>query len=151
MNISITRATPDDAATLSDIAWRSKQHWGYSPEQMAGWREALTISEDMIRQHDVYLLHVDDKPMGMYMLWQKAEGHLELEHLWLLPETIGKGLGRKIWQHILQTAHQHNASMITVVSDPNAKGFYQHMGAVQIGEYHAEETGRVLPILQINI
>ena len=39
------------------------------------------------------------------------------------------------------------AKKMLIDSDPNAEGFYQHMGAVRIGEVSSKPEGRTLPQL----
>jgi len=42
--IAIRRARGDEAGCLSDLAFRSKAHWGYPLDWLARWRPELTVN-----------------------------------------------------------------------------------------------------------
>jgi hypothetical protein len=42
--IAIRRAQVDEAGLLSDLAFRSKAHWGYPPDWLELWRPELTVT-----------------------------------------------------------------------------------------------------------
>ena len=71
----------------------------------------------------------------------------ELEHMWIRPEHMGNGVGRALFNQIVERATTLNARVVELSADPNAEGFYQHMGAMRIGEVRSEIEGqpRVLP------
>ncbi len=61
MRISLRAARQDEADLLTEIACRSKAHWGYSPDQIAAWRPAfLTVTADYIARHSP-VVAVDDE------------------------------------------------------------------------------------------
>src|SRR5512132_2403236 len=97
----IRRATIDDAATLTTLAVAAKRYWGYPENWIEQWRNELTISKEYVNDNEVYVLTSDDEVRafyGMVLRKQKAE----LEHLWVDPQYIGTGIGRKLFVHALQ-------------------------------------------------
>jgi GNAT superfamily N-acetyltransferase len=78
---------------------------------------------------------------------------MALEHLWVSPEHIGTGVGRKLFAHAVDKAISLNAKSIDIESDPNAEEFYKRMGAKRIGENvtQVEETKRILPRLRVDL
>lgn len=78
---------------------------------------------------------------------------MALEHLWVSPELIGTGVGRKLFAHAVDEAIYLNAKSIDIESDPNAEEFYKRMGAKRIGENvtQVEETKRILPRLRVDL
>ena len=79
---------------------------------------------------------------------------MQLEHLWIRPDQMGKGIGRLLLTHALAEAERSGADVVVIESDPNAAGFYRRMGAVRVGEIQAAMPGapdRVLPLLEISI
>src|SRR5688500_16430395 len=92
MSVAMRPATPDDAAVLTEIAHAAKRHWGYPERWVQLWRAALTITPDFIRRHPVYLAAAGGTPVGFYALIH-GRG-CTLEHLWVLPEWMGRGIGR---------------------------------------------------------
>lgn len=90
----------------------------------------------------------EDKPIGFYSL----EGN-EVGGLWVLPEFIGHGIGKDLFQHAVARCSQLGFDKLIIESDPNAVGFYEKMGAYKVGESHGEVDGnpRMLPILEIQV
>ena len=78
--------------------------------------------------------------VGFYAL-ERDGGRLRLEHFWLAPSLIGCGLGRQLFEHAVQAAQMLAAAELLIEADPNAEGFYLHMGAQRIGETVSRLTG----------
>lgn len=150
MQYEIVKASPSDAPILSSIAKKSKKHWGYSDEQIEKWENEFLITSEEILNQIVFFLKTNNETIGFYSLWNK-EGKYELEHLWLLPNFIGKGLGKKLFDHLINTAKRKKVNTFCIISDPNAESFYIKMGAIKIDEKESSIPGRMLPILQYSI
>ena len=148
----IRRAKTEEAPSLTDIALAAKRHWGYPESWMEAWREDLTVTAEFIERNEVFAAVANDNPIGFYAL-VKSAGRMELDHLWILPEWIGKGVGRKLLIHALDRASAIGARQIEIVSDPNAEGFYRKLGAKEIGQVISTIEGqeRRLPRLAIDI
>jgi predicted N-acetyltransferase YhbS len=54
------------------------------------------------------------------------------------PNAVGRGLGRLLWNHAVDSASALGATTITLDADPNAEPFYQRMGAETVGEHDWE-------------
>jgi len=149
---TIRRAQPVEAAKLTEIAFAAKRHWGYPEGWIEIWREELTVTPSFIERHEVFAAAENGKPIGFYAL-VTSEDLTELDHLWVLPELIGKGVGRQLLNHAIERAAVIGAQRIEIVSDPNAEGFYLKAGAKKIGEVISEIEGqeRRLPRLAIDI
>jgi GNAT superfamily N-acetyltransferase len=148
----IARAKPDDAAALTEIAFAAKRHWGYPQDWMESWREVLTIRPEFIRDHEIYKAVVDDRAIGFYALDRKSV-RLELAHLWVSPDAMGRGVGRCLFLHALERAREAGFRELEIESDPNAEGFYERMGAHRIGTNTRlwEGQARELPVLVCEI
>ncbi len=146
--IEIIRAFPIDAATLTNIAFAAKRHWRYPERWIEHWRDALTITPDYIAANPVYAAVVDARIVGFYSINGAGE-KLLLENLWVLPEMLGRGIGRALVGDAVARAKKSGAKRIEIESDPNAEGFYLRMGARRSGERVTEIEGdrRELPIL----
>ena len=144
----IERATKKDAELLTKIAIAAKSHWGYPKRWIETWLPILSVTEEYISRNEVWMAVEDDKPIGFYSL----EGN-EVGGLWVLPEFMGKGIGRDLFQHAVSRCRELGFDKLIIESDPNAVGFYETMGAHWVGESHSEVDGnpRVLPILEIQV
>src|SRR5258708_3804497 len=129
--VHIARAKPEDAELLTEIAFAAKRHWGYPEKWIESWRELLTIRPEFISNHETYAAILDCRTVGFYALSAKA-GRLALLHMWVLPGAMGRGVGRSLFAHSLEGARRLGFREMEIESDPNAEGFYVHMGARRV-------------------
>ena len=66
--MEIIRAMPDDAETLTQIAFAAKRHWNYPEPWIEQWRTELTITGQYIETHEVYAARVEGQLVGFYSL-----------------------------------------------------------------------------------
>lgn len=148
--ILIRRVKSADADRLTQIALSAKRHWGYPEHWMEIWTPQLTFTPDYFEENESWVAVEDEKPIAFYTLEDK-NGIAWLENLWVLPEYIGKGVGKELFLHAVNLARQRNYKILQLEADPNAMGFYEKMGMKKIGERHSEVDGtlRSLPIMEI--
>lgn len=136
---------------LSDVALKSKGHWGYDQDFLDTCRSELTFQPAEIEARRMVVASSAGKIAGFYSLDGEPPAG-ELGNLWVLPESIGTGLGRRLWQHALATARAAGFTELRIDADPYAEGFYLAMGAVRIGAaMSASIPGRTLPLLLMRL
>ena len=147
--ISIRRVHPKEADQLTQIALRAKRHWGYPEHWMEIWTPLLTFDAAYFEANESWVAEVENQPVAFYTLLDR-EGIAWLDNLWVVPEYIGKGLGKLLFQHAEQLACARGYAILQLEADPNATGFYEKMGMYKIGEQHSEIEGqpRVLPLME---
>jgi N-acetylglutamate synthase-like GNAT family acetyltransferase len=152
MNVQIRRATPDEADTLTAIAHAAKRHWHYPERWIEQWSADLTITPDFIANNEVYVAVAGGDIAGCCAL-VVSDSLAELEHMWIDPQQMGNGVGRALFEHTTQRASQLGLAELELSADPNAEGFYEHMGARRIGEVQADMDGqtRVLPRMMVKL
>ena len=150
--MKIRQAKPEEAEELTKIALGAKGYWEYPQHWLDLWREDLTFTAEIIENNIVILLESDNEILGFYKLVLEDK-IADLEHLWIKPSSIGKGVGKKLFLHAKEKAISLNAKTLTIKSDPNAEGFYAKMGAVTVSEDVSELEGkeRKLPLMEINL
>jgi GNAT superfamily N-acetyltransferase len=149
---TIRRARPDDAGDISELAVRSKGHWGYDPEFLEACREDLALSPEEIAETAVYVFEGNDGIAGYYRLMPMQHGAADLDALFVAPEAIGQGIGRRLWEHAVDTAAELGFRELIIQSDPHAEGFYLAMGAIRDGVLESTVSpGRMLPLLRYAI
>jgi len=148
--MDIRHAKPDEAAQLTQIAFAAKRYWGYPEAYISLWQNDLTISPEFIEKNNVFVFIQMDRIMGFCAL-SKGGSVRELEHFWIDPKYIGKGIGRELFRHVRETLKAVKAEKLRIVADPNALGFYKKMGAKQIGDVASTPPGRLLPLLEYQI
>ena len=91
----IRRAVPAEATALTALARRSKAHWGYPADLMARFAEELVIDAAAIARDEVWVL--EDHAGAVIGVHRVVPGEPAiLEDLWLVPEAIGSGHGRRL-------------------------------------------------------
>jgi len=148
--ILIRRVNPEEANILSRIALSAKRHWGYPEHWMEIWTPQLTFTIEYFEENESWVAVDGEKAIAFYTL-QDKNGIAWLENLWVLPESIGKGVGKELFLHALNLARQRGYKTLQLEADPNAMGFYEKMGMRKIGERHSEVDGlpRILPIMEM--
>lgn len=148
IDVELTRARPEDSDTLTTVAFAAKRHWGYPERWLEHWREALTVSPEFIARHETYVAMREERAVGFCALRPKGQ-RMELVHLWVLPDAMGRGGGRALFLHALERARALGYSELEIESDPNAEGFYLRLGARRVGikVTELEDRRRELPIL----
>ena len=150
--MEIRRAKPSEADALSAVARTAKAYWGYPEEWLGQWKAELTITPEFIAANEVFVALVQERVVAFHALL-KTPGDVRLEHLWVLPEQMHRGLGRKLFAHAAERARALGAASLTIEADPNAEEFYRHLGAIKIGSIVTEIQGhrRELPLLSFDL
>ena len=148
--MKIVRARPEDAEALTEIAHAAKRHWGYPENWIAAWRDILTMRPQFIAGNTAYCAVEENRTIGFYVLTTEDDG-LHLDHLWILPDAMRRGIGRALFEHAAAEASRLGFNLIKIEADPNAEGFYKRMGATRVGTALSEVEGerRELPLLEI--
>jgi GNAT superfamily N-acetyltransferase len=146
--MEIVRAKPEDADALTEIAFAAKRHWNYPESWIQTWREILTMHPEFISANVAYFAMEDNRAVGFYVLTTESDG-IHLDHLWITPVAMGRGIGRALFEHAAEQAKQLRFQAVKIEADPNAEGFYQRMGARRVGTNVTEIEGerRELPLL----
>jgi GNAT superfamily N-acetyltransferase len=148
----IRRATAGDTPTLSVIAQAAKAHWGYPAEWLARWEPGLTFVPADLDRFEIYVIEEAGRTLGFSATLAGTPRWI-LDHLWVLPEAMGRGLGRRLVAHALARATAAGAVGLEIESDPNAEDFYRRLGARRVGWSTAAVPGaadRRLPRLELD-
>ena len=151
MHIRSARVQEHDG--LTRIALEAKAHWGYRAEDLARWQADLTVSPGSLAQLQTFVAELDGQIVGFFQL-SFTPGGPALEHFWVLPAHMGKGIGRALLERALREAAARGKGDLHIDADPNAEGFYTACGAGRIGEKSAPAAGqpdRMRPQLVLSI
>lgn len=137
----------DEAEALSELALRSKGHWGYDEAFLAACREELRLHPGEVAVRRTTVAEQDGRILGFATLeGDGPEG--ELGMLFVEPDAIGGGVGRLLYRHVLREAGRLGFTRLIIGADPYAESFYLAMGAQRIGETPSGSIrGRALPLL----
>lgn len=140
------------AGALTAIAHAAKRHWGYPESDLVRWSPQLTVSADEIQSRPTGVVLDAEGPVGWYQL-QPLGRSLRLDHLWVLPRVMGRGIGRALFDAACREGARMGWPELRIVSDPNAEGFYLRMGARRVDVEFPDPTctKRGLPVLLVQL
>ena len=97
---------------------------------------------------DISHLIVAENGQGVPAAFMGIEG-LKLEMLFISPEETGRGLGRKLLQYGMQNFAINTLGVNE--QNPQAKGFYEHMGFQVYKRTDHDEQGNPYPVLYMRL
>ena len=150
-NLTVRNAWPNEDLLLSELASRSKSYWPYDEEYLRMCRSVTHVTEDDIKSWPFRIAEEHGKILGFAAVCP-VKGEYMLDHLWIEPEHIGKGVGRLLYLDAIAQAKAMGWTKFTIAADPYAEKFYQKMGGKRIGERESKiKPGFFLPLLEFEI
>lgn len=157
----IRPAKQEEAEILTKISFESKGYWDYPPEYFEIWDNELTINPEYMENNKVFVYELDGCIVGYYSIVElpedievsgiKIEKGFWLEHMFLQPMHIGKGIGSRMFHHMRKKCKAEGINKLGILADPNSKGFYEKMGCEYLGEFSSTIKNRTTPYLRLCI
>jgi len=149
----LSRIAPHQHEAINALILRSKAHWGYDAAMMAIMERVLRLDPDAAGAGRAIAAWQGDDPVGVVQIsepWEDDRGRaIGLDLLFIAPEAIGTGLGRRLYDWALDQARAAKAGRMDILSDPFARPFYTAMGASFIKDRPSDAvSGRMLPFLE---
>jgi hypothetical protein len=146
--LNLRSATAADAEALTRLAWEGKRHWGYPEPWLIAWGEALAITPQYIESNEVLCFEQAGQMIG-FVAFTCANGQFWLDHFWLHVPLIATGRGRQMFRLAIGHLRSRGVDRFMIESDPNAEGFYLHMGCRRVASKVSRLAGteRLLPVL----
>ncbi|CQR73147.1 Acetyltransferase (GNAT) family protein [Sporomusa ovata DSM 2662] len=161
MNVIIRSATINDSETLTRISFASKRYWNYPEKYFEIWKDELTITPTYITNNIVYVAEMDGQAIGYFSLVEVKEDFWAgrvfvnkgfwLEHIFILPEHIGAGIGSNLVAFLKEKCKEINVDKVNIFVDPNAKGFYDKIKADYLGEELSSIEGRKVALYKLQV
>ncbi|OUL63972.1 N-acetyltransferase [Flavobacterium sp. AJR] len=149
--MTIEKANITDHEILTEITKKSKAYWGYSAEQILQWDKNLTITEEYIKDNDVFKLLSEDLTIGYYSYFIEEKQNVILDNLFIRPEYIGKGFGKYLIDDFLSRIREGKFEKVMLDSEPNAEAFYSKLGFEKVGEFETSIKDRFMPIMEMKL
>jgi GNAT superfamily N-acetyltransferase len=96
---------------LREIAFRSKSHWGYQTDVVRRWASQIDLTDPENLGREIYIAEVAGLPVGWASVTPKGEVAW-LDDLWIEPAWMGKGIGARLFRHVLDGARRLGASRL---------------------------------------
>ena len=152
--MTIRPAQGVEAGLLTRIAMASKATWGYSADFMSACAEELLVTKERIahpRFHYAVAI-LDDDIVGFCALEHQDADCYELEALFVDPDYMGRGVGKRLTDYAVAYVRQNKGRRIVIQGDPNAEPFYLAIGATRVGDRpSASIPGRSLPLFELSV
>jgi len=136
---------------LSDLCFRSKAVWGYDAAFMEACREELTLTDQDLNETRVQVAEDKDGVIGVVQV-VIDDGIAELEKLFIEPNRMHTGAGRRLFDWAIEAAQASGAKQLMIDTDPDAADFYRRMGARDAGTSASVSIpNRQLPRLKLDL
>lgn len=153
MKFQIRLAKPHETTILTELSLRSKRSNGYDDAFMEACREELTVTVERMEAGE-YWVADSGVICGCVCLTPDIsdKSTAEINAFFIDPEWQRKGIGRLLWDKMLERAAQLGITRLVLDADPYAVLFYEAMGFKTIGSTPSGSIpGRVLPKMSIKL
>jgi GNAT superfamily N-acetyltransferase len=149
--LQVRRACPSEALPLTSVAVRGEAYWGFGDGYMNAFRERYLVSREFIEANHVFVATDGDAILGFFTLIKEASTAC-LEFMYIDPGCLGRGIGRILWNHMIEYCRLHRWEAVQFVCGPEPKAFYLKMGAKVMGEEESKVVpGRRILKLEVSI
>jgi GNAT superfamily N-acetyltransferase len=151
MPLVIRPPTIDELPALGDLCMRSKAVWGYDDKFMQACRDELSFKLADLQLTVIAVAEQCGKVIGVVQV-KVSDGQGDLLKLFVEPERLRSGIGRRLLAWAAGVATDMGASRLFIEADPDAAPFYRRMGAVDVGLAPSSSIpGRTLPKLAVDL
>ena len=93
----------------------------------------------------LFVFENDDKTLSGFL----GVAEKKIEMLFIHPDKIGQGIGRQLTRYAIEQMHAHKVDVNE--DNPEALGFYLHVGFVQTGRSETDGLGKPYPLLHMEL
>lgn len=149
-DITLRRARSDEAEALTALSLNAKRSNGYDDAFMAACREELTVTDQRLAEGEYWVAEAGGL-CGCACLLVDANGRSGEVHAFFIdPAWQRKGVGRLLWNRLVQRAKEEGLAELHLDADPAAVPFYEAMGFKVVGESPSGSIpGRSLPLMKL--
>ena len=126
----IRKARPEDRAALAALMLDSN---GYEAPAARAMIAAFVPRWAFTAADEVWLDEEAGQMLGFHQLIPHGRGTLELDLFFTANAAQGRGVGRRLFDHMADRARALGATAVVISSNPKAAEFYRRMGAVDTG------------------
>lgn len=135
-----------DYERLRELTFESKAHWGYDRGFVRAWADGLEFP----RGGERWVAEEDGTIVAWAALTPPRDGVAVLDHLWVDPACLGRGIGTQLFRLAAERARELGAERMEWGAEPNAVGFYEKTGGRFLRD-HVTEWGRVAPWMGLEL
>src|ERR1700759_3525615 len=125
---TIRSARAAERGALEELQRRSSAHEPMYRAQLEAHPDAIELPAEQIAAGHVRVAEHDGMVVGFAVLLQRAGDECELDGLFVEPDRMRAGVGRRLVEDAAQLARERGATRIAVVANPQAVAFYEAVG-----------------------
>ena len=129
----IRPAVREERGALEALQLRASLVWESDREWVLAHAELIRLPEDQILGGHVLVAERDGVPLGFAVVVPRGDGDAELDGLFVDPESWRMGIGRALVVAAEALARERGSTVLHVVGNPNAAGFYSSCGFKTVG------------------
>ena len=139
-------AAAADYEQVRELTFESKAHWGYDRDLVRRWADDLIFE----REGERWVAEMDSGIVAWAALAPLADGVVVLDHLWVDPAWMRRGVGSRLFGLAADRARELGAERMEWSAEPNALGFYEKMGGRKQRD-HVTDWGRLAPWMGLDL
>ena len=124
---------------------RSKGHWQRGEQYLDQFMGAFALSSESLDRGTGFALHEGQQLVGFYLFADSDPAWLD--YFFIDAPYIGKGFGKMLWDHAVETAKKLELIEFRIWSDTGAEEFYHRMGAYTSDKKLSLSTNILAPVL----
>jgi GNAT superfamily N-acetyltransferase len=123
-----------ERAALEGLQRRASMHEPRYRDDLAAHPDAIVLPAEQIAAGNVRVAEQDGAIAGFSVLLERSGDACELDGLFVEPDRMRGGIGRRLVEDARRLARERGATRIDVVANPQAVAFYTAVGFVAAGE-----------------
>jgi GNAT superfamily N-acetyltransferase len=127
-DISIRLARRDEQAMLESLQRRASLSNPGDRDALLAHPDAIALPADQLVAGDVFVAERDGAIAGFAAVVPRPDGGAELDALFVEPDLWRHGIGRRLVEHVADVARARAATVLHVIGNPRAEGFYVACG-----------------------
>jgi N-acetylglutamate synthase-like GNAT family acetyltransferase len=131
---TVRLAQVSERDALEGLQRRSSVHGPMYRGQLAAHPDAIELPAEQITAGLVRVAEQEGVVVGFAVLLERSGDACELDGLFVEPDRMGAGVGRRLVEDAKRIARERGATRIDVVANPQAVAFYEAVGFTPAGE-----------------
>jgi GNAT superfamily N-acetyltransferase len=133
MSITIRYGLPRERAELEDLQRRASLKWEDYRADLLANPDAIQLPLSQLQENQVRVAERGGHSVGFSVVIPKSAKVCDLDGLFVEPEHWGAGIGRALIADAVRLARDQGASVLEVIANPRAEGFYEKCGFIRSG------------------
>jgi len=131
---TIRLAQVSERDALERLQRRSSLHGPLYRAQLGAHPDAIELPVEQIAAGLVRVAEQDGVVVGFAVLLERSGDACELDGLFVEPDRMRRGVGRRLVEDAKRIAGERGATRIDVVANPQAVAFYEAVGFTTVGQ-----------------